>query len=159
MRYKGKEVIRMPHYGESSYRRYLLGDLNALEDLVRECSDSVVRFAYCFVKDASAAEDVMEDALTDLLLKKKRFASEAQFKAYLYKAVRHRALDYLRRNRNHIPLEDVENILSCEDSQSDILKQQRNEVLYICMGSLPEQYREVLILSYFEELVCELCKM
>ena len=59
--------------GESSYRRFLDGEERAIEELVLAYGDSLVRFAYCYVKDSAAAEDIMEDAFASFLAKRKRF--------------------------------------------------------------------------------------
>lgn len=150
----------MSELGVCSYRRFLKGDPNALEELIRTYSDPLTRFAFCYVGSAAAAEEVMEDALTDVLLKGKRFDDEAHFKAYLYKAVRHRAINYLRRHRNHVPLEDVENVLSCGDLEADAIKLERDRTVFACMQVLPEQYRQVLTLKYFDGFsVEEICSV
>ncbi|MBE6933767.1 MAG: sigma-70 family RNA polymerase sigma factor [Ruminococcaceae bacterium] len=135
---------------ESSYCRYRKGDMAALEELILTYSDPLVRFAYCYVGSAAVAEDLMEDAMADVLIKGKHFADEAHFKAYLFKAVRHRCINYLRRHRNYIPLEDVENVLGAGNMEDDTIVAQRNRAVYACMQALPEQYRQVLTLSYFE---------
>lgn len=150
----------MSELGVCSYRRFLKGDPNALEELIRTYSDPLTRFAFCYVGSAAAAEEVMEDALTDVLLKGKRFDDEAHFKAYLYKAVRHRSINYLRRHRNHVPLEDVENVLSCGDLEGDAIRLERDRTVFACMQVLPEQYRQVLTLKYFDGFsVEEICSV
>ena len=140
----------MTPFGESSYRRYIKGEPEALEELIRTYSDPLIRFAYSYVGSSAVAEDLMEDGLADVLMKGKRFTDEAHFKAYLYKAVRNRCINYLRRNRGYVPLEDVENILSTGDLEGDAIKQERDRTVYACMQALPEQYRQVLELSYFD---------
>lgn len=150
----------MSELGVSSYRRFLKGDPDALEELIRTYSDPLTRFAYCFVGSAAAAEEVMEDALTDVLLKGRKFENEAHFKAYLYKAVRHRSINYLRFHRKHIPLEDVENVLCCGDPEADAIKTERDRKVFSCMQELPEQYRRVLTLKYFDGFsVEEICSI
>lgn len=59
--------------GVCSYHRYLQGDDDALELLVREYSDALVRYAYCFVQDWATAEDIMEETFIAIVLKPKRF--------------------------------------------------------------------------------------
>ncbi len=86
-----EEVMTMAGTGTDSYLRFLRGEEAALEELICTYSDALIRFAFCYVGSSAIAEDVMEDALTDVLMKGKRFDDEAHFKAYLYKAVRHRS--------------------------------------------------------------------
>lgn len=123
----------------------------SLETVIRTYSDPLVRFAYGFVLSASVAEELMEDALADVLFRDKKFEDEAHFRAYLYKAVRHRCLNYLRFHRKLVPLEDVEGVLFYGDLEADTIRMERDRTVYTCLQKLPLQYRQVLMLMYFEE--------
>lgn len=140
----------MTDYGASSYHRYLQGDPNALEELVREYSDPLVRFAYCLLCDSHAAEDVMEDTFAALIVKKKKFTERAKFRTYLFQIARNKCIDILRARKRYVYLDqDVSNVLS-GDPEEDAALSDRNKILYGCMQQLPEKYREVLDLVYFE---------
>ena len=130
----------------------------SLETIIRTYSDPLVRFAYCYVGSASVAEELMEDALADVLFRDKQFEDESHFKAYLYKAVRHRCLNYLRFHRKMVPLEDVESVLCAGDLEADAIKKERDRTVYACLQELPLQYRQVLTLTYFDGFsVDEIC--
>ncbi len=137
-----------------SYQKILANDPAVLEQLIYMYSDALVRYAYCIVRNASVAEDVVEEAYATLLMKNKAFSSMEQVRAWLYKTVRSRAVDQLRRG-HYVPLCDVENVLQDGDMESRFLSRERNAVVYTCMQNLPEQYRQVLLLSYFEEFSVE----
>ena len=139
----------MNEFGESSYRRFLRGEKNALDDLIRTYSDALVRFAYSYLKDSAAAEDVVGESFALLFVKKKHFTSEEAMRSYLYKTARSRCIDYLRRHKRDVPLEDVENVLSFGSLEEGYLRKYRDEKLYVCMQALPAAYREVLQLTYF----------
>ena len=142
----------MTDHGASSYHRFLQGDPNALEELVREYGDALVRFAYCFLSDSYAAEDVMEDTFAALIVKRKKFTERAKFKTYLFQIARNKCIDVLRARKRVVHLdENVANVLSGADPEADAALSQRNQILYSCMQQLPESYREVLDLVYFEE--------
>lgn len=140
----------MAEIGVGSYRRFLQGDQTALEELIKEYSDSLVRYAYCYVKDTAIAEEMMEDAFVRVLLQKESIYDTPGLKAYLYKATRNRCIDYLRRHRREVPLEDVENVLFTPGADVSVYQSQRDQTVYKCMQALPQQYREVLELAYFE---------
>lgn len=140
----------MSDKGLSHYERYLSGDDSGLEALVRTYSDPLVRFAYCFVQNAAAAEDIMEDTIATLIMKRKRMDSGDKLHGYLYKIARNKSIDYLRQHRRTVPLEDVENVLTAGDMETEHFRRARNETVYICMQKLPEQYKEILHLTYFE---------
>lgn len=140
----------MAEIGESSYRRFLQGDKQTIEEWIRTYSDPLVRFAYSIVHSASAAEDIAAEAITDLYMRGKRFPDEARTRAYLYRMARSRSVDYLRHHRRQVPLEDIQNVLGTGDPEAGLLLRQRDESLYRCLQALPEQYRLVLQLHYLD---------
>lgn len=141
----------MADNGAISYRRFLQGDQHALEELVRAYSDELYRYALCFVKNPAAAEDIMEDAFAVLLVKRKKFAENAPFKAYLFRIARNKCIDWLRsKSRAERPLDDYEYTLTSEGPEGEIDQKERNEQLYACMQRLPPQYRDVLHLVYLD---------
>lgn len=133
------------------YCHYLDGDEDALTQLVRSCSEPLIRFAYCYVPDSAAAEEIMEDAIVALIMKRKRFDNEASFRSYLFKIAKNKAIDHLRKWRNTVALEDVQNVLLTEDLETGHSRRARNALVYVQIQSLPEQYRQILHLTYFEE--------
>ncbi len=134
-----------------SYRSIKSNDPEVLEKLIYLYSDALVRYAYCYVQDAELAEDLMEDAFALFLTKELAFSTIQQARAWLYKAVHGKAVDYLRWHRRFVPLEDLENVLSSGDMESAFLSKERNQTIYTCLQRLPQQYRQVLVLNYFEE--------
>ena len=141
----------MTDFGASSYRRYR-SDPQALEELIRTYSDPLVRYAYCFVRDSAAAEDIMEETFVALLYKAPRLPSENALRAWLYKVARNKATDHLRRHKQFVPLADYENIVDASDLEAEFVKKQRDRAVFACLQSLPPQYREVLVLTYYDGL-------
>lgn len=121
-----------------------------LSRLVESYFDGLVRFAYCFVNDSAVAEDVVEDSFAVLVFKRKRFNGERLLRAYLYKVVRNKCLDYLRFNKRFVPLNDLENVLSCESAEESVSKNELYEQTYRALLSLPKKYKDVLTLVYLE---------
>ncbi len=146
--------------GYAHYLAYIDGYQPALEELIRECSDSLVRYAYCYLRDAAAAEDVMEETVAALIFKKKKFADADHFRAFLYKVARNKSIDYLRRRGREVPLENVEEVLSSWSTEDKVLRDERNRKLYACMQELPAQYKEVLYLNFMDGFdISEICRI
>ncbi len=147
----------MAETGASSYRRFLLGEENGLDAFVAAYSDALVRYAAGLV-GAAAAEDVASEAMALLLFKRKHFPDEARMRAYLYKIARSKSMDYLRRRRQEVPLEEVEAVLGQGDPLPELLRRERDVVLLRCLSRLPKQYREVLTLAYLDDFqVSQIC--
>ena len=136
--------------GVSSYRRYLNGDKKALEEIVAAYSDSLVRYIFCFVKNSAWAEDIMEETIASLIVKRKKFSENAAFEAYLFRIARNKSFDYLRSPANRISaIDDYENVLHGEDAEREIFKREQRGQLYVCLSKLKAEYRDVLYLIYF----------
>lgn len=131
--------------GTLLYRRYLQGDGAALETLVAKYSDALVRFAYCLMRDMSAAEDAAEDAFVALIIKRRSFSDDTNLRAYLYRAVRNNCIDRIRKNRRTAP--PLESVF---DPERLFERRAENELLYAGMEELPPQYRDALYLVYIE---------
>ena len=148
----------MAEIGASSYRRFLPGETTTLERIISTYSDALVRFAYSFVRNSAVAEDVAAESIAIFYLKGKHFPDEIHMRAYLYKVVRSKAMDYLRRHRREVPLDDVENVLGSGDPEAQLRTEERDEALYRCLQQLPDQYRQALQLAYFDGFsVKEIC--
>ena len=140
--------------GVRSYRRYLLGDGKALETLVAYYSDALIRFAACFMRNFSDAEDLAEETFIALILKRKTFDTDAELKAYLFKICRNKCLDHLRRKRRLAPLDERS---ASGDAEKLLLTRDRDRILYSAMSRIPAQYRDVLYLTYIEGFSTEEC--
>ncbi len=135
---------------QGSYQKTKASDPIFFEELVYRYSDALVRYAYGLVGSAATAEDIMEEAYAALLVKNPSFYSAEQARSWLYKSVHGKAVDHLRRHWREIPLSDVENVLAASDMEQSFLEKEQNKQVYRCMENLPRQYRQVLILSYFD---------
>ncbi len=135
-------------------------DPEVLEKLIHTYSDALVRYAYCQMGNAAAAEDIMEDAFAALLFQKLSFHSMEQVRSWLYKCVHGKAVDYRRKHWREVPLCDVENVLSISSMEENYEQRERSTLVYRCMQYLPTQYRQVLALNYFDGFsVPEICQI
>lgn len=141
--------------GIGSYRRYLQGDAGALEELVTLYSDTLMRYACCFVHNASAAEDIAEDCFVALILRKKHFSAEAQLRAYLFKVARSKCIDWLRMWNRSSSFDET--LLPPTDIERTLEARERERKLYAALASLKREYRDVLYLVYLEGFTVEEC--
>ena len=143
----------MQEDGLGSYHRYLQGDMAALEQLVAHYSDALVRYAGCYLH-SSAAEDVAEDAFVALILRKKRFQTEQELKAYLFRIAHNKCIDRLRNQWRTAPLGEETFIADIERTLSE---NENRRILYSAMGHIEKGYRDVLLLVYIEGFSAEEC--
>ena len=98
------------------------------------------------------SEELMLDVFAYLFTKKPRIR-DGGFKAYLYKAARHMALRHKSKRK---PLFSLDELTGEPDGQllavEVIRTEERNRILHFCMDEMNPDYREVLYLTYFEDM-------
>jgi RNA polymerase sigma-70 factor, ECF subfamily len=75
------------------------GDPRALESLVRAYAPRLVRLAFGLVHDGAEAEDIVQDVFWRIWDGRATWEAPTSLRAYLYTAVRNRALNALERRR------------------------------------------------------------
>ena len=137
---------------EALYRRYLDGDDDGLDALIKKYGDPLTLYIDGYLHDAHEAEELMLDVFAYLFTKKPRIR-DGGFKAYLYKAARHTAL---RRKSRRKPLFSLDGLANEPDGQllaEEVVRTaERNRILHFCMAEMNPDYREVLYLTYFEDM-------
>lgn len=141
--------------GASSYRRFLEGDDNGITEIVTEYKDGLLLYLNSYVNNIYIAEELMEDTFFRLIIKRPIFFNRYSFKTWLYTIGRNIAIDYLRKQAkiSDRAIEDYEKLLIEEEElEKNYFREERKIIVRRAMGKLKEEYREVLYLSYFEEL-------
>ena len=142
--------------GASSYRRFLNGDESAFESIMKELFHGLVFFIDRIVHDPYAAEDIAIDVFSELIVHKHRYNFKVTLKTYLYMLGRSRAIDYLRRQKHHADLSEVQHIADERaDLEELVLVSQRKKLVNDAISKLPPDMQTVLHLIYFEEMTYE----
>lgn len=140
--------------GESSYRRYLSGDDNGIVEIVRDYKDGLILYLNGFVRNLTVAEELCEDVFVKLAVRKPHFREGSSFKTFLYAVGRNTAIDHLRKNRAAVSFEELsgEPADDRETLERSYIREERKIAVHRAMDSLKDEYRQVLWLTYFEEL-------
>ena len=137
---------------ESLYRQYLSGDDAGLEALMKKYGDSLTLYIDGYLHDVHEAEDLMLDVFAYLFTKKPRIR-DGGFKAYLYKAARHMALRHKSKRKPLFSLDTLTGEPEGRLLEEEVIRtEERNRILHFCMSEMNPDYREVLYLTYFEDM-------
>ena len=125
-----------------------------VENLIREYKNHLFAVAFSICKSASDADDVVQDTFMKYHFSKKQFSSEEHLKAWLLRVAINKAKDVNRSfwKQKSTSIEDyIETLELPEREDKDIL----SEIL-----ALPEKYRIVIHLFYYEEYsVADIAKL
>lgn len=129
----------------------------AIAALVHEYSTTLYRVAYSVTRNASEAEDVVQETFLRVLRHKNKLAELRDPRVWLVRIAWNLVLDRKRRSKSRPETQDIEDvvrILPATDLSADkamIADQQHARILRL-IDELPAKEREVLLLSAVEEL-------
>ncbi len=127
------------------------------EALFYRIRDKLFRYAYRFVQDRDAAEDVVQDVLSKLWQKRDEVDTIDNIDAWLMVLTKNRSLDMLRKVRTNqvsmdeaFTVQDQEPVPDRQMETSDLMKQ-----LQSCLNQLPEKQRTIFHLREIEQMSYE----
>jgi len=134
------------------------GDAACGEALSRRYWPAILRFCRGYLGDEALAEDVTQE--TFLKLAEPAALPEGAVRPWLYKVARNRCLDILRRHQrsptHNRPLRThFDAPRDTAGPRTQVARQERRERIAAIVDQMPEDYRSVLVLKYFEGLTRE----
>ena len=130
------------------------GDRGAFESMFREHYAPLVHFAEAMLRSREAGEDIVQEVLLNLWRQRETLRIDDSLRAYLYRAVRNRALNSVRNNR--VRREAVPWLVheSPEPAASEagLLEGELETAARAAIAQLPPGCREIFELSRFKGL-------
>ena len=136
--------------GINSYRRFLEGDNEGLEELVRDYQSGLILYINCIVHNIEAAKELSEETFVKLYVKRPKYNEKHSFKAWLYAVGRNVVRAYLRGKDRDTYID--EDIAACDDVEREHIKSEDKIAVHKAMMRLNSEYCQVLTLVFFEGL-------
>lgn len=132
------------------------GDRDAFRLLVERESGPIVRACARVLEDHDAAEDVAQECFVTAYQLIGSWRGEGSLHGWLIRIAINRALRAVKRQRRFLPLENESGeplaIPGGSEPLPDVLMAERDRLVQQAVASLPEPYRETIVLRYFGEL-------
>jgi RNA polymerase sigma-70 factor (ECF subfamily) len=137
-----------------SVQAALRGDQAAFGDLVSRYQTAVFNMAYRMLGDASEAEDASQEVFVRAWNQLHTFQQERRFSTWLLSIASHLCIDLLRRRKPTAPLDDVALYVESDDPAPDelALQSEQRDVVKKLLSTLPDKYRSVTVLRYYNDL-------
>ncbi|PRS81560.1 MULTISPECIES: RNA polymerase sigma factor [unclassified Bacillus (in: firmicutes)] len=120
-------------------------------DYVMEHKHSFYRLSYSYVKNSEDAMDVVQEAIHKALKSVHRLEDATKMHSWFYKIVVNAALDFLRKKKR-VQVTDDDTLEFLSKGESDVYEDQD---VRRAIEDLPEMYRVIIILRFFEDLKLE----
>jgi RNA polymerase sigma-70 factor (ECF subfamily) len=127
----------------------------AFEQLFKMHFRGLHAYAITILKDEMMGEEIVQNVFYKFWEKREQLAIETSPKAYLYKAVYHDCLNYIKHKKvksthaMHVVRQSNDQV---ENASGKVLQGELKEHIHAAMNELPEQCRTIFQMSRFEGL-------
>ena len=115
---------------------------NKAEHILNDYGNSVLRMAYSYLHNTSDAEDVLQDTIIRFIKDRPIFESTAHEKAWVMRVAINISKNKIRYNK----------IRTTDELSEELVGEEKEDLAFVweAVKSLPEKYREVTHLYYYE---------
>lgn len=133
------------------------GDLQQASFLFDRFHKRIYNFLARMTADREAAEDLTQNVFLRLLKYRHSYNPEMKFQSWIYQMARNAFSDYYQQQKQRTPAKmEVEKLNDSMPDILDALEQEENEKRLIrALAQLPDDYRELLVLTRFQHLKYE----
>lgn len=132
------------------------GNLEKMGLLFERYHRVLFAFLYHSTGQAATSEDLVQTAFYRMLKYRHTFSGEGEFRTWMYHIARNVLTDHAKKNQRVVYREDIQKL--SEQSaftpaiDNQLEKSEENTALHQALAQLSPEYREVLVLSRFQEL-------
>ncbi len=130
------------------------GDTRAFEQLFKPYYERLCLFANRFIDNMPAAEEIVADAYAALWEKRTTILISISFRAYIYRAVHNRCLNYIKHKRIEREYIDylLQNYLPADDYSDSGREEELEKEVEDAIESLPDKCRQIFKMSRYDHL-------
>jgi RNA polymerase sigma-70 factor, ECF subfamily len=144
-------------------RRVLEGDNTAYEFLQKKYKNLIYSLVKKMIKNDSDVEDLVQETFIKAYKALDKFKFNYSFSAWIYRIASNNTIDFLRKRRfdtfsidKPIGNAEDENYFEIEDNSyspdADLISEQKADIITAAINTLPDNYREIILLRHEEEL-------
>jgi RNA polymerase sigma-70 factor (ECF subfamily) len=130
------------------------GDLDKMSLLFERYKKPLFGFFYHMNKDAALSEDLVQNVFLRILKYRYLFRGDGDFRTWMFHIARNVSHDHFRKSKVTAKdsLEAWQDRLGSDDNRSSgIQREEEMHLLSMAMDRLPEDKREILVLSKFQD--------
>ncbi len=131
------------------------GDISRLGLLFERYKKPLFGFFYGLNKNPELSEDLVQNVFYRILKYRYLFRGEGDFRTWMYHIARNVSNDHFRKNRNADKADRLEpweeRLAGGHEVAADLHQQESHELLKQALDRLPDDRREILLLSKFQE--------
>lgn len=127
---------------------------SAVDMLVRKYGERLYVHAYCILKDAQEARDVVQEVFIKAMREPRFFDADFKMQAWLYRVTRNLCFNLVRDRRRRDGI--LAAVPRSEELHADpievVFGGERQDEIIQAIGQLTEDHRTILLLRYYEDM-------
>ncbi len=134
-------------------------NINEFKEIFLELYPGLCIYASNYVNDINISKDIVQDVLTRFWIENDKLTNKNLVKPYLFKAVKHRALNHKKREKRQTGLDEIFNhqnvshdFIDHHDAISSLSLKNLRTDLENAISELPEQRQLIFRMSRFENM-------
>lgn len=131
------------------------GDHEAFGLIIDRYESAIIRYAIRLVSDHDIAEDIAQEAFIKAYRDIQSFDTKRKFSSWLYRIAHNEAIDYIRKNKRLVGLDEASEVASETDlhktAQRNLDRTDIQKRLEKVINTISFKYREPVILRFYEE--------
>ncbi len=129
------------------------GDHEAFSELYNLYFDKIYSFIYFRVSHKEVAEDLAEDVFLKAFQRIDKLKEAGAFQGWLYQIAKNTIIDYYRRKKTVVPLEQIENTVQYESTVVDVMELEAQQRIFVeLLKELAPEQQMVIKMKFFEQL-------
>ena len=134
--------------------RFLAGEEEGFEMLVRKYQNRVLNIIYSFIGQNRESEDIMQEVFMKVYHSLWSFRQRSQFSTWLYRIVVNTTYDFLRKRRNFVSNEGILEMsaVTSESPRDALLTREKEAMIQKALGNIPLKFRAALVLKDIDGL-------
>ncbi|WML34489.1 RNA polymerase sigma factor [Clostridium sp. OS1-26] len=121
-----------------------------IADYIIENKENHYRLAYSYVKNVDNALDIVQESILKAFSSIDSLKSSDYIKTWFYRIIVNTSLDFLRKQKRIVLDEEI-----ISQYDSGVIDEYQDIDLKEALDELPDKYRNVIVLRYFEDLKIE----
>lgn len=132
-------------------KRIAAGEVNALDQIYQIYSPVVFTYLLQFLQNQEVAEDILQDVFLVLWKSAGRFRGDSSIKTWLLKIAHNRGVDWLRKHKKWVSLDDLQQE-ETQEMPDFRLDHQTADQIQKALQKLPPIQRAIIELAFYNQL-------
>lgn len=130
-----------------------IGETARLADLFERYNVPLFRYLLHLTGNRAVSEDLVQEVFFRVLKYARSYDPDQSFPVWIYQMARNAHFDHMRKRRGEVPEDGAQQIRSSQPMPEELFARKQDEqMLHQALDQLPEDKREVLVLSRFHDL-------